>query len=149
MKTMYDTAAYEEILGRLEKLSAASQPQWGRMNAAQMVAHCCETLKVVTDKVQLKRRLLGRVLGPIFRAQYVGDAPLRKNSPTNPFFIITDERTFQQEKERYVALLTEFHTGGAAKCTRQPHSFFGDLTPEEWGRTTYKHLDHHLQQFGV
>jgi len=38
---------------------------------------------------------------------------------------------------------------GPAGCTKHPHSFFGKLTPEEWAILSYKHLDHHLRQFGV
>ena len=48
-----------------------------------------------------------------------------------------------------VAQMREFHQGGEAKCTRHPHPFFGALTPAEWSRGMYKHLDHHLRQFGV
>jgi hypothetical protein len=29
------------------------------------------------------------------------------------------------------------------------HPFFGPMTAEEWGIISYKHLDHHLKQFGV
>jgi len=29
------------------------------------------------------------------------------------------------------------------------HAFFGSLTGAEWGVSTYKHLDHHLRQFGA
>ncbi|MFD1127776.1 DUF1569 domain-containing protein [Paenibacillus provencensis] len=29
-----------------------------------------------------------------------------------------------------------------------PHPFFGKLTSEEWSIGLYKHLDHHLKEFG-
>lgn len=29
------------------------------------------------------------------------------------------------------------------------HPFFGHLSGAEWGRFMYRHLDHHLTQFGV
>ena len=29
-----------------------------------------------------------------------------------------------------------------------PHPFFGKLNRQEWARLIYKHLDHHLNQFG-
>ncbi len=46
-------------------------------------------------------------------------------------------------------LIDKFAAGGAAGCTKNPHSFFGKMTPEEWAILMYKHLDHHLRQFGV
>jgi len=53
------------------------------------------------------------------------------------------------ERERLSGLIDKFAAGGAAGCTKNPHSFFGRLTPEEWAILMYKHLDHHLRQFGV
>jgi hypothetical protein len=46
-------------------------------------------------------------------------------------------------------LIDRFVASGPAGCTNHPHSFFGRLTPEEWAILMYKHLDHHLRQFGV
>ena len=43
----------------------------------------------------------------------------------------------------------QFSEGGETRCTRHPHPFFGSLTPQAWSRGMYKHLDHHLRQFGV
>lgn len=149
MKTIYDPAACAEILTRIGTLTPETQRQWGTMNVAQMLAHCNETMKVVTDQLITKRTLIGRLLGPFFRAEYLGETPLRRNSPTNPLFVIVDAREFEREKELLIRLVRQFSEGGEAKCTKQPHSFFGPFTPAEWGISTYKHLDHHLQQFGA
>jgi len=75
--------------------------------------------------------------------------PLRKNSPTAKSLIVTDQRDLGKERERLSGLIDKFAAGGPAKCTKNPHSFFGRLTPEEWSILMYKHLDHHLRQFGV
>jgi transposase InsO family protein len=77
------------------------------------------------------------------------DDPMRKNSPTARGLIVADERDFGTERARLSGLIDKFAAGGAARCTRNPHSFFGRMTPEEWAILTYKHLDHHLRQFGV
>ena len=42
-----------------------------------------------------------------------------------------------------------FVNGGPRVCTTHPHPFFGRLTPAEWAIQQYKHLDHHLRQFGA
>ncbi len=149
MKTIFDLSTLNEILTRLEQLSPSSQRQWGKMDSAQMLAHCNETLKVVTNQARPKRVLLGYILGPLFKSSYLGDEPLRRNSPTHPTFIVADERNFNEEKRRYIEMLTQFSAGGEVQCTAHPHSFFGYFTPKEWGISVYKHLDHHLQQFGV
>ncbi len=149
MKSMYDSAVLGEILTRINTLTPATQRVWGKMDVGQMLAHCNETMKVVTDQLITKRLLIGRILGPIFRAGYLGEKPLRRNSPTHPLFVMVDEKEFEREKEQLLRLVRQFSEGGEAKCTKQAHSFFGPFTPAEWGTSTYKHLDHHLQQFGV
>ena len=45
--------------------------------------------------------------------------------------------------------IEKFQAGGEEKCTTYPHPFFGKVTPREWSIGMYKHLDHHLRQFGV
>lgn len=149
MKSIYDPAVCSEVLTRIGTLTPGTQRRWGKMNVSQMLAHCNETMKVVTDQLTTKRLLLGRILGPIFRADYLSERPLRRNSPTNPLFVIVDEKEFEREKEQLLRLVRQFSEGGEAKCTKQQHSFFGHFTPAEWGTSSYKHLDHHLQQFGV
>ena len=51
------------------------------------------------------------------------------------------------ERDRLNTLIDRFSTAGPEGCTRTPHCFFGDLTPDEWAIGMYKHLDHHLRQF--
>lgn len=40
MKNIFNHLYTEEILNRIDKLNPNSQPQWGRMDVAQMLAHC-------------------------------------------------------------------------------------------------------------
>jgi transposase InsO family protein len=61
----------------------------------------------------------------------------------------SDKRDLGKERGRLSGLIDKFAAGGAAGCTKNPHSFFGKVTPEEWAILMYKHLDHHLRQFGV
>lgn len=37
----------------------------------------------------------------------------------------------------------------ADESPRAPHYLFGPLTRREWCRWGYRHMDHHLRQFGV
>jgi hypothetical protein len=149
MKSMFEKGTIDEIVGRINTLTPGSRQLWGKMGVAQMMAHCCTTLEVATGKKAANRLLIGRLLGPIFKKHYYDESEFRKNSPTHPTFIVTDERDFAAEKGRLIALAREFAEGGESKCTTRPHSFFGPLRPGEWGIGTYKHLDHHLRQFGA
>jgi Protein of unknown function (DUF1569) len=149
MKTLYEEEAADEMLSRIDKLQPTMQRQWGKMDVAQMLAHCSAAFDMASGKLVLPRLLVGRLIGGFVRPIYSNEKPFSKNNPTDPKLVISDQRDFQREQEQLKLRVREFQEGGEAKCTRYPHPFFGSLTPYEWGRGMYKHLDHHLRQFGV
>lgn len=149
MKTIFDKNTLEEILNRIDRLMPETKAVWGKMNSSQMMAHCAATVEVASGKKKHPRSLLGKILGPFFKGAYIGEKPFSKNSPTDPNFIIRDEKKFESEKFNLIKLVKQFSEGGEAMATKYPHSFFGHLTPKQWGETQYKHFDHHLSQFGV
>ena len=151
MKNLFDSTIVTQVKTRLALLEPQSERQWGTMSAAQMVAHCSVSMQwavgeVVPEKAALPGRILGRVVKPmVFR----NDDPMRRNSPTVKSLLVTDARDLDKERTALLSLIDRFAAGGPAGCTRSPHSFFGTMTPEEWAILMYKHLDHHLRQFGV
>jgi Protein of unknown function (DUF1569) len=151
MKNLFDATVASQVKTRPGKLEPQSGRHWGSMTAAQMLAHCSMSMQwavgeLAPEKGALPARLLGRLVKPmVFR----NEDPLRKNSPTAKSLIVADDRDFRKERDRLSGLIDKFVAGGAAGCTRNPHSFFGKMTPDEWAILMYKHLDHHLRQFGV
>lgn len=151
MKNMFEAVTVDDVKTRLGKLGPQSERLWGKMTAAQMLAHCAVSLQwalgeVVPEKGPLPARILGWFVKPIV---FRNEDPLRKNSPTAKSLVVSDERDLEQERKRLLGLIDKFAAGGAARCTKNPHSFFGQMAPEEWAILMYKHLDHHLRQFGV
>lgn len=149
MKTLFDAAAYQEIVRRLDSLHAGSSRKWGTMTVAQMLEHTARAVEMASGKVPRKQRPIGKALSWAFREGFVGPDPFPKNSPTGPDFIIKHEPELRAARDRLRALLAEFHAMGEAACDGNVHGFFGKMTGREWGITQYKHLDHHLRQFGV
>jgi len=149
VKNLFEAYTTEEIISRIDKLQPNTQRQWGKMDAPQMMAHCSATLEVASGRVVLPRLFIGRILGPFVRPVFTNEKPFSKNGPTDKHLLITDKRDFGQEQNQLKTHVRQFHEGGEAKCTKHPHSFFGPITPQEWARGMYKHLDHHLRQFGV
>ena len=149
MKTLFEKESADEVLARIDSLQPATQRQWGKMDVAQMMAHCSAALDMASGKLVLSRLLIGRILGRLVRPIYSNEKPFSKSSPTDPKLVVGDPRDFQREREQLKLKVREFQQGGEEKCTRHPHPFFGSLTPYEWGRGMYKHLDHHLRQFGA
>jgi hypothetical protein len=148
MKNLFDTTAVHEVKTRLGKLEPDSGRSWGKMNVAQAVAHCSAGLEMALGDRLPPRWFLGRIIGPMVKPKVLGnDEPLRRNSPT--MIAVEDERNLGAERERLRSMIDRFTAAGPEGCTVHPHSFFGRLTPEEWATLMYKHLDHHLRQFGA
>jgi hypothetical protein len=150
MKNLFEVRTVEEVKERMALLSAESARQWGKMNAAQAMEHCARGMELALGDRRPPRLLIGRILGPIIKPKaFVESEPMRRNSPTVPGLVVMDELDLGQGRERLCGLVDRFASGGPQVCTSHPHSFFGRLTPDEWSAWMYKHLDHHLRQFGV
>jgi hypothetical protein len=149
MKNLFDRDSTNEIISRIDKLQPNTPAQWGKMNVAQMLAHCSATIDLASGELNLPRAFIGRILGPFVKPIYTNEEPFSKNSPTAKELVRANPCDFLQEQQRLRAKVQQFHQGGESKCTRHPHPFFGSLTPQEWSRGSYKHLDHHLRQFGA
>jgi len=147
--SLFDPAGRAAMLARLEPLQPNATRQWGKMTAAQMLAHCQQPLRVATGELPLKRSLLGILFGRLAKKKLLADAPWKPGLPTAPEFKITDARDFAKEKQALLAIVRRFGEAGAAGLTKAPHPFFGPLTIDEWQALQWKHLDHHLRQFGA
>jgi hypothetical protein len=149
MKNLFEQEATEEVISRIDTLEPACQRQWGKMDVAQMLAHCSAALDMASGHLILPRIFIGRILGPFVKPIYTNQKPFSKNNPTDKKLVMSDQRDFLREQQQLKRKVRQFHEGGEAQCTRHPHPFFGALTPQEWSRGMYKHLDHHLRQFGA
>jgi hypothetical protein len=133
----------------MEGLRPDAQRQWGKMNVAQMLAHNSAWLEMASGGHSLPWTFMGHIFGRMVKKSFLGEAPIRRNIGTMKSLLVEDDRQFSVEKDRLIDWISRFSFGGPEKCTKKPHSFFGPMTPDEWARLAYKHLDHHLQQFGA
>ena len=149
MKTIFDDGTCDELIERLGKLTPDATRQWGMMSPAQMMEHASRALEMAIGKKPMKQIFLGKALSWIFKKEFLGERPFKQNRPTGPDFKIKDEPNFESTRIRLSELITEFHGLGETGLEGNIHGFFGPLTGRQWGETQYKHVDHHLRQFGV
>lgn len=146
----FDPATTEQVLERVEKLTPDSQPLWGKMNVAQMLAHLNVAYEMAYDLKKVKNNSFSRLMLKLFvKGIVVGEKPYKKNSRTAPAFLITDPKEFEQEKNKFIDFVQKTEANGAALFEGKESVSFGQLTSKEWSNMFYKHLDHHLSQFGV
>jgi Protein of unknown function (DUF1569) len=150
MKNLFEPGRAAELTERLERLVPNSPPVWGKMTAPQAMAHCAIAMEWAVGDTRAPRMLIGRVIGGLARKKVTrNDDPLQRNSPTSPDLRVAGERELAIERERLIRLIERFSAAGPAGCTTHPHSFFGPMSPDEWAVLMYKHVDHHLRQFGA
>lgn len=149
-RNLFQAGRADEMKQRLQHLKPDSQRQWGKMSPAQMLAHCSAGLEMAAGEIRPSRALIGRIIGPaVKRIAFRDEEPFRRNSPTSKELRMTGEVDFDAERKRLSGLIDRFAESGPSGCTDHPHAFFGSLTPDEWAILMYKHLDHHLRQFGA
>ena len=147
MKSIFEQNTYNEIKKRLDNLSEDAQPQWGKMNVGQMVHHCQAPLNIILEKKDygLKPNWFVKTF---FKKSLYNDKPWKKGLPTAPAFKETEPRNFDEEKKTLENLMDQL-VEQKDRDDWPIHPMFGVFTKDQWGQMQYKHLDHHLRQFGV
>jgi hypothetical protein len=146
MGSLRDETARKLVVQRLQGLTPATKPKWGRMDASRVLCHLGDTLAMAVGDVPtqpMNRKAFHRF--PLKHLiLYV--LPFPKGAPTAPELLSTAPGNFDADRQRVLELIDRL---AAAPDTMGPENpFFGPLTNEEWNALQWKHLDHHLRQFG-
>ena len=150
MNNIFDAKENEIVIGRIHNLQPTTRPLWGKMSADQMLAHCNVTYEMAFEDKHPKPNGFTKFMLKLFvKNAVVGSKPYKKNGRTAPQFLITDARNFEEEKTRLTSYLKKAQSLGADYFDNMESHSFGKLTKQEWNIMFYKHLDHHLNQFGV
>src|ERR1035437_7833677 len=116
MKNLFEREAVDEVISRINTLQPATRRQWGKMDVAQMMAHCSAALDLASGRLVRPRILLGRLIGPFVRPIYSNEKPFPRNSPTDQKLVFSDARDFHREQEQLKVRIRQFHQGGKAHC---------------------------------
>lgn len=149
MKNLFNTSINEEILGRIRKLTPASKPKWGKFKVEQMLAHLDLSLSVNFGDIELKPGILGRYFKCIAHRILLGEKPFPKYLPTDKQLLVKGVTDFFEEKQKIENRVKIYVEKGREGLSKNSHNILGQITPEESSFISYKHLDHHLRQFGV
>lgn len=149
MPSLFDQQTATDIRKRIENFQPDSIRQWGKMTAAQTLAHLNAALLVATGDAMPKSNFLTKIMAPYIKKVILSDQPFKPGLPTAPTYLMKNERDFVVEKEALLNTYDRFVAGGPAAATGRVHPLFGKFTAEEWGRSQWKHFDHHLRQWGL
>jgi hypothetical protein len=147
---IFSKSETDKMIGRINNLSPATQPNWGTMSVAQMLAHCNVSYEMIYENMHKKPNAFMKIiLKTLIKNKVVDETPYKHNSRTAPQFIIKETKDFAIEKQRLIGYINKTQQLGAAYFDNKESHSFGALTKTEWNNMLYKHLNHHLAQFGV
>lgn len=151
IKDIFSKEISDKVIGRIQMLTPETNPQWGKMNVSQMLAHLSVMYEMVytPEKFPKPNPLMKFILKLFAKNQVVGPKPYPKNGRTVPAFVISDKRDFETEKTKLINFIQKTQELGKTEFNGKESLSFGPLTDKEWNTLFYKHIEHHLTQFGV
>jgi len=149
-QNIFSTPVAEQFIVRIDKLSINTRNQWGKMDVSQMIAHCNVSYDMAFNENYKKSSpILRFILKNLAKKGLVNESPLKKNSSTASEMIIKTPKVFNEEKGKLISNVNNLVAKGENYFHLKDHPGFGIMTKQEWNNFYYKHLDHHLTQFGV
>jgi Protein of unknown function (DUF1569) len=150
LPNIFSKEVSDNIIERINKLTNNTQAQWGKMNVSQMLAHCNVTYEMAYEDIHPKPNFFMKfILKSFIKKTVTNEVPYKHNSQTAPQFIIKTDKNFDVEKNRLIQYIQKTQQLGEANFNGKESHSFGVLSSTEWNNMFYKHLNHHLSQFGV
>jgi hypothetical protein len=133
---------------RVTSVTSASVPRWGRLDAAGMLNHLRQSALMALGELPVASR--GKRAFQVFPIKHLilYVVPFPQGAPTAPELLVRDSAPLDAIRAELLSLVARIGTG-PREGDGAVHPLFGPLTYREWGVLVYKHMDHHLRQFGA
>ena len=151
MQNIFDAKDAQNYIDRIQKLTSETQRKWGSMTVDKMLAHCNISYELVYEPQKHKKTsgIAKFILKQFVKSKVTNEKPYKQNLPTSPAFKIAEEKDFENEKSRLIGFIQKTQQLGLEAFDGKESSSFGVLKADEWNNMFAKHLNHHLEQFGV
>jgi hypothetical protein len=147
MKSVWNARDQRDLHDRITRLTTSTPGRWGKFTAPQMVMHLCDSLRMASGEMVIPLRNMALRYTPI-KEVVIYWAPFPRNAPTAPELLTRPPSEWRADIAELQSRLDDFVRRGESAATAV-HPAFGHLTPKQWGVLVYRHMDHHLRQFGV
>src|SRR5262245_68243 len=148
MPTFWDATSRGNICRRVEQLMPDAQAQWGRFNAAAMLAHLNDAMRMTIGDLEVPPKNMPLRYWPI-KQLVIYALPFPKNAPTAPALLERCASADLRKEQDAFRALADRAAAKSATDRWPEHPAFGSMTYKAWGVLAYRHADHHLRQFGV
>jgi hypothetical protein len=148
MKSVWNAEDRRALLQRVERLTPERRGRWGSMNAPQMVVHLADAIRMASGELAVASRNVPILRHFPVKHLFVYCLPFPKGAPTAPELLARQPAAWTTEIVGLRQELEAFARRGPA-ATAPEHPAFGRMSGRAWGALVYRHMDHHLRQFGV
>jgi hypothetical protein len=148
MGNIFNATDNQVVIDRITKLTPDTTAIWGKMTVDQMLSHCMAPIDVALGIEQLKMPFLMRMLGRLMKKSWLNAPQFKRDSPTAKEFIRKERYDFESTKAELIEKVKKLGEGFHV-VKIEVHPFWGKLNETDWNNLQWKHLDHHLRQFGV
>jgi len=146
MPTLRNEADRKKLAERLGRVTPQSKPRWGRFDAPRMMCHLGDALEEALGRRAVPRR--GPALLRHFPMKHLAiyAIPMPRSAKAPRELLAEDPGDFEANRRR---VLEGIEGVAAMTSGKAPNHFlFGKMTCEQWNCLAWKHIDHHLRQFG-
>jgi len=150
MRTLESQSDRDSIIDRVSALTASDRRLWGKMSAAQMVCHLCDSYKVALGEktVSMATGFMQQTIVKFVALRMPLQWP--KGVKTRPEIEQgtggTPPAEFEKDRAELLSLIERFCADAFER--KIEHPFFGPMSRADWMRWGFLHADHHLRQFG-
>jgi len=151
MQNVFEAKDAQEYINRINNLTPETQRKWGKMSVDQVLAHLnvAYDLTFTPEKFPKPSFIAKFLLSKFVKPKITNEIPYKQSLPTSPVFIIADERNFEEEKAKLIGNIQRVQQLGREAFEGKENINFGKMTAQCWNNMFAKHLNHHLEQFGV
>ncbi len=147
MKSIFNPRDHRELHDRVQRLKTSQKAHWGKMTPLQMVAHLSDSLRMASGQLEVAPKKVPFRYSPL-KEVVLYLLPIPKGVSTSPELIARKPGDWSLEVAELRAELNGIVERGA-EALAPAHPAFGKLSARQWGVLIYRHMDHHLRQFGV
>ena len=147
MKSIWQDETRRELSDRVGAVVWDRRAEWGKFSAPKMVCHLADSLKMAMGDLKVPSKRLP-IRYPPLKQFIIYLAPFPRSAPTAPELLVRAPREWANDIADVQDLLAR---AGSARTTATwpEHPAFGKLSKRAWGVLIYRHMDHHLRQFGA
>jgi len=151
VENIFDAKTAQNYIGRINRLTPETQRKWGKMTVDQALAHLNVAYENIyePEKHRKPNFIAGLLLKKFVKPKTVNELPYKQNLPTAPMFLIKGQKDFEEERKRLTGFIQKTQQLGKEAFDGKVSHSFGKLSAQEWNNMLAKHLNHHLEQFGV